>query len=276
MWASRGYSDPFAFVLLFGAMALIFPPAGRENGWPRMFAAGALFAAATFCRPNLVLASTAMVAGAAVMATAQRRWVPAAAAAAGFGLLALSPLHNFVFGGAFVVFSNIVGDMLRMSPLAYAQALLELVRFDLGGDHIRAAVTQLAEWLSGPAELVVMVPVHAFAVALLVRIGIFGRGYDPWLRLVALATLLQHGIGASYFNFARYNLGTWLLNLLVAAVWLEREGLGLMCRTFPRACEGWRNSAAARWLAHTLDGWVKAFGLTDAGDNCGKSARKPA
>jgi hypothetical protein len=58
-----------------------------------------------------------------------------------------------------------------------------------------------------------------------VRVGFFGSRFDPWLRLIALATLLEHGTGVCYANWDRYHLVTWLLTALVAIVWLREEGL---------------------------------------------------
>ena len=69
-----------------------------------------------------------------------------------------------------------------------------------------------------------MIPLNAAAVATLVRVGFAGR-FDPWLRLIALATLLEHGTGVCYANWDRYHLVTWLLTALVAIVWLREEGL---------------------------------------------------
>jgi hypothetical protein len=279
MWASRGYSDPFAFVLLLGAMLLIVPPpTGDHPGAWRAFSAGLLLAAATFCRPNLMLASTVMAAGAAVIWLMERHWGRIAALVAGFATLALSPLHNYAFGNTFVLFSDIVNQptTLLMSPLDYAKALLELVRLDFAGDHVEAAILQLGRWLSGPQALLVMVPVHAFAVAVLVRVGVFGARFEPWLRVVALATLLQHGIGASYVNFARYNLGTWLLTLAVVAAWLNREGLDLLCRGVPGVCRTWRQHLVVRKLGHLVDRWTVAFGLAGAQQECSEAARKVA
>jgi hypothetical protein len=279
MWASRGYSDPFAFVLLLGAMLLIVPPpAGDRPGPWRAFSAGLLLAAATFCRPNLVLASAVMAAGAAVIWLGERQWGRIAALAAGFATLVLSPLHNYVFGNTFVLFSDIVNQptTLLMSPLDYAKALLELVRLDFAGPHVEAAIMQLGRWLSGPQALPVMVPVHALAVAVLVRVGVLGVRFEPWLRVVALATLLQHGIGASYVNFARYNLGTWLLTLMVVAVWLDREGLELLCRGVPAACRAWQHHPAVQKLGRLVERWTVAFGVADLQQECGEAARKVA
>jgi hypothetical protein len=268
VWASRGYSDPFAAVLLVAAMVLLLPKrdtGGTPGFWP-IFAAGLLFAAAAFCRPNLVLAAGTMVAGAAAIWIANRQWGRAAVLVAAFAMLALSPLHNYVFGNAFVLFSDNVNQpqTLLMSPLGYIMAVYELVRLDFAGEHVKEALAQLYRWLSGPEELTVMVPIHALAVAVLVRVGVFGARFDPWLRVIALATLLQHGIGATYVNFARYNLGTWLMTMMVTAAWLDREGLVLLCRGLPGACDAWRRNAVVRRLGTMVGAWADWLGLAEA------------
>jgi hypothetical protein len=99
----------------------------------------------------------------------------------------------------------------------------------------------------------------------LVRVGVFGSRFDPWLRLIALATLLQHGIGISYINFVRYNLGTWLLTLLVAAAWLQEEGLPLMGRIMPRLDDAWRRNALVRRMAGGIDELAGVLGIRDPG-----------
>jgi hypothetical protein len=268
VWASRGYSDPFAAVLLVAATLLVVPKqaTGEAPGLRRIFAAGLLFAAAAFCRPNLVLAAGTMVAGAAAIWIANRQWGRAAALAAGFTALALSPLHNYVFANVFVLFSDNVNQpqTLLMSPLDYAKAAYEIVTLDFAGEHVKRALAQLYRWLSGPEELAVMVPIHALAVATLVRVGVFGARFDPWLRVVALATLLQHGIGATYVNFARYNLGTWLMTMMVTAAWLDREGLALLCRRLPGVCEAWRRNAVVRRLSTMVGTWADWVGLGEA------------
>ncbi|MBV9970861.1 MAG: hypothetical protein JO228_12825, partial [Xanthobacteraceae bacterium] len=226
VWASRGFADPLAFILLFAAIVLVVPPrSGELPGVPRLFSAGLLFAAATFCRPNLLLASAVMVGGAGSMWLWQRRAGGAAALGAGFCALAVSPLHNYVFGHVFVPFTTSANlpQTLVMPPLDYVRAVGELLALDFTGDHVRRAATQLAHWLSGPQDWLATVPLNALGVATLLRVGLFGGRFDPWLRLIALATLIQHGIGICYINFVRYNLGTWLLTLLVAAAWLQGE-----------------------------------------------------
>jgi hypothetical protein len=110
-----------------------------------------------------------------------------------------------------------------MLPTDYLWALWDLLRLDLAGEHLGRGITQLAAWLSGPSEFIAMIPVHAAAIAILLRVGLFGRPFDPWLRVIALAALMQHGIGLCYVTYARYHLLTWLLTCLVTLVWVNVE-----------------------------------------------------
>jgi hypothetical protein len=141
------------------------------------------------------------------------------------------------------------------------RALGELLTLDFTGDHVRRAVIQLRHWLSGPQDWLATVPLHALGIATLLRVGLFGARFDPWLRLIALATLIQHGIGICYINFVRYNLGTWLLTLLVAAVWLQGEGLIVLEKKLPRLCETWRRNALVRRLAAGIDDLAGLLGV---------------
>ena len=122
-----------------------------------------------------------------------------------------------------------------MPPSAWFAAFGELLRFDFTGEHLARGLRQVAGWLAGPSELFVMVPLHAAAIAVLIRVAGWGRDYDPWLRLTAFATLAQHGVALAYPPYARYYYLTWLLTLLVVLVWARREGLRLLRRYMPGA-----------------------------------------
>ncbi|MDB5602263.1 MAG: hypothetical protein JWN71_4307 [Xanthobacteraceae bacterium] len=255
-WAARGFADPFAFALLFSGFLLIIPnrdETDRPRMTPAFFGALAL-AAATFVRPNLLLASVTMIGVAGLMALSRRDLGRAFALGAGYAFLVVSPLHNYVFGRSTVLFSDNVNQpqTLLMTPLRYLQALWAMVRLDVADPQVGNAFRQLGRWLSGPTELLAMVPVHAAAVAALVRVGVFGARFDPWLRALALATLVQHGIGLCYVNYVRYNLGTWLLTALVAAVWLHQEGLPLFDRAYPGARDRLMERTGMRFLSERL------------------------
>jgi hypothetical protein len=68
----------------------------------------------------------------------------------------------------------------------------------------------------------------------LLRVALW-RGAEPWLRLTAGATLVQHGVALFYTSDGRgrYYYLTWLLTLLVVAAWVHGEGLDLVRRRFP-------------------------------------------
>jgi hypothetical protein len=218
---------------------------------------------AAFCRPNFVLAGGTMVLAAVLMGLAQKQVMRALAVVLGFAALAVSPLHNYVFGNSTIPFTDNVAhvDLLKVSPREYFLAVGELVRLDFAGDHLRRAVVQVASWWSGAHRIPAAIPLHAAAVLILAYVGFLGRRFDPWLRVMALATLLQHGVAACYLNNARYHVGTWLLTSLVVVVWLQVQGLAWLS---PATRSRW----AARWgIRHVKRGLARlegTFGLSEA------------
>jgi hypothetical protein len=227
-WAARGFADPCGYILLLAGIVVLIPRADevdRPPVAPALFGA-MLMALGTFVRPNVALASGVIVLGAILFALRQRALARAGAIFAGFATLAVSPLHNWVFGHSTVPFADIVSQptTLVMPPSEYFKAAYDVLHLDLASDHVIAAIKKIAWWLSGPGNFYATIPLNAAAVATLVRVGFAGR-FDPWLRLIALATLLEHGTGVCYANWDRYHLVTWLLTALVAIVWLREEGL---------------------------------------------------
>jgi len=229
-WAARGFADPCGYILLLAGMVALIPRADEVDHPPvaPAFFGALLMALGTFVRPNVVLASGVMVLGAVAFAVRQRAFARAGAILAGFATLAVSPLHNWVFGHSLVPFADIVSQpqTLVMPPSKYFAAAYDLLHLDLASGHVVAAVEKIAWWLSGPGNFYLTIPLNAAAVASLVWVGFFGSRFDSWLRLIALATLLEHGTGATYANWDRYHLVTWLLTALVAIVWLHQSGIG--------------------------------------------------
>ena len=189
VWAARGFADPIAYFFLFVGVLLVVPKredVDRPRAWPAFCGALAL-AAATFCRPNLVLVSGAMVAGAAVLALRERRILRMVALVCGFAVLGLSPLHNYVFGHSLLPFSNNVYDPRTMvtTPRDYLQAIQELVRLDIGGEHVLAVLRQQVRWLSGSLSLGAMVrstpPRLRLWCGLACSVGASSPGFACWL-----------------------------------------------------------------------------------------------
>jgi hypothetical protein len=255
-WAARGFADPCGYILLIAGIVALIPRAREVDDPPAGpgFAGALLMSAGTFVRPNVALVSGVMVLGAILFAARQRHFARAAAILAGFGTLVLSPLHNWVFGHSTVLFADIVSQpqTLVMPPSEYFKAAYDVLHLDLASDHVIAAFLKLAWWLSGPGNVYAMIPLNAAAVATLVRVGFFGSRFDPWLRLIALATLLEHGTGICYADWDRYHLVTWLLTALVATVWLREEGLAWFDRCFPRLRERLATHSALKRSAALL------------------------
>jgi hypothetical protein len=97
-----------------------------------------------------------------------------------------------------------------------------------------------------------MAPVNAAALVVLVRVALW-RTADPWLRLTACATLVQHCVGLFYATAGRYYYLTWLLTLLIVAAWVHSEGLDILRRRFPQFSAGVAKHPASLALARGLE-----------------------
>lgn len=264
-WAARGFADPAAAAFFIAALVNLV---GRERGGPDgrfgpALAAGLLFALALWVRPNLAPAAGILLGGAGLAALWQGQVVRVAGLCIGFVPVLGMALHNWVFGGVFVLFSSnaTITEALPMPPSAYIAAAGELLRLDLAGEHVRRGILQWARWLAGPSESFLMVPFNAIAVVVLIRVAVRGRLFDGWLRLIAVAALVQHTVAWFYLSSDRYYYLVWFLTLLVCAVWMRDEGFDLLQRRLPRLTQ-WldRHPARAR-LERLLDGFVQLTGV---------------
>ena len=264
-WAARGFADPAAAAFFIAALVNLI---GRERGDPDgrfgpALAAGLLFALALWVRPNLAPAAGILLGGAGLAALWQGQIVRVAGLCIGFLPVLGMALHNWVFGGVFVLFSSnaTITEALPMPPSAYVAAAGELLRLDLAGEHVRRGILQWARWLAGPSESFLMVPFNAIAVVVLIRVAARGGIFDPWLRLIAVAALVQHTVAWFYLSSDRYYYLVWFLTLLVCAVWMRDEGFDVLQRWLPRMT-GWLDRHPARaWLERLLDGFVRLTGV---------------
>lgn len=227
-WAARGFADPAAAIFaLSGLVVLVGRPAEKsDHSIGVAAAAGLLMALAIFVRPNLAPFVAVMLSGAGIAALYRRDIRRAAGLCLGFLPAAVMPLHNWYFGGVFVLFSSnaTIPELLVMPPAAWAAALTEIVRLDLAGPHVLRALKQLGLWLSGPGETLLMAPVHAAAIIIVVYVTTARNRFDPWLRLIALAVLVQHASSLFFLVAPRYHYLAWLLTFLVTAAWFEEVG----------------------------------------------------
>jgi hypothetical protein len=255
-WAARGFADPAAYIFFLAAFVLLLGRLGEgpRDRFGRAFGAGLLFALALFVRPNIAPAAGILLAGAGLAALAQRQYRRVAGLVVGFAAVLGMALHNWVYGGALVLFTTTaeLPRLLLMPPSAYLAALAELAHLNFAGEHVARALRQIAGWLAGPSEAIAMAPLNAAAILVLLRVALW-RGADPWLRLTALATLVQHGVALFYPPDGRYHYLTWLLTLLVVAAWVHGEGLDLVRRWFPHFSARVAKHPASLALARGLD-----------------------
>jgi hypothetical protein len=226
---------------------------GGTDGFPRAFAAGLLFALALCVRPNIAPAAGILLTGGGIMALAAREFGRVAGLTLGFAAVLAMALHNWVYGGALVLFTTTAGipKLLVMPPAAYLAALVELAHLNFAGEHVIRVLRQVAGWLAGPSESLAMVPLNAAAIVVLIRVVLWQKA-QSWLRLTAIATLVQHGVALFYASAGRYYYLTWLLTLLVVAAWVHGEGLDMMRRRFPRLTERVAKHPACLALARAL------------------------
>jgi hypothetical protein len=239
-WASRGFADPAAYILfLCGVVPVVgSTAAGPGRGFGPAFFGALLVALGIFMKPIVAPAAAVLMGGAGLTALYQRQWLRLVGLCVGFSFVLVMGVHNWVFGHALVPFSANAAHPLVyvMPPEAYAAAFREVAALNFGGEHVWRAVEQVGHWLAGPSELKVMIPLHAAAVAALIFAALWGRSFDPWLRLIAGAALAQHVVALFYVATARYHFLTWFLTMLVCAAWLHGVGVAWLQRRFPQAC----------------------------------------
>ena len=107
-WAARGFADPAAYTLFLAALVLLVgrPSAGPRDRFGAASAAGLLFALALFVRPNIAPAAGILLAGAGLAALWQHQYRRVAGLTIGFLPVFGMALHNWLYGGVFVLFTS--------------------------------------------------------------------------------------------------------------------------------------------------------------------------
>jgi len=245
-WAARGFADPAAYVFFLAGFVLLIGRTqdGPGNRYGAAFGSGFLFALALFVRPNIVPAVALLLGGAGAAALWQRQYRRVTGLALGFLTVVGVPLHNWIYGGVFVPITTTAAHpgALVMPPATYLSAVSELMHLDFAGAYVRRALEQIGGWLAGPSEHVATAPLNAAALLVLVRVALWPQR-DGWLRLTAWATLVQQCVGLFYATPGRYYYLTWLLTLLIVAVWAHREGLPVLRGNFRKPFSSASSSA---------------------------------
>jgi len=175
-----GHGEPFAYILFIAGILLIFR--GMDTHKHTFWAHFLLFITAT-CRPNLALAIFFLMGIYALWilknANFQEALKKLFLSWIGFVPIFLFPLHNYYFGGKFVLLTTAatIPENLPTPPLTYWQGLKALILGDLHNPALLQIGQQLSEWnrygLRMP--LIILALYYVFKASLFSRIGILAR-----------------------------------------------------------------------------------------------------
>lgn len=240
-FAKLGYGEPAGVVCFLLGLVILLRGEPRWGGRAPMPAhavwlAGFAFAWAVFIRPNYVLAVAWISLAYAWTSLSRRAVASVAALAAGLSFMAVMPLHNWYYGGEFILLSKSgatsaatlygVGD--------YARAVRDLIAGDTSSTavllkHLQSWVfdsgAMLHQSLATLTKLLHPLKIAAllFTVTVLLRALRRRAAIPQGLSLVAAAALLSLvPLLFSRYTTFRYTMLGWDLCLLVVIVTLVR------------------------------------------------------
>jgi hypothetical protein len=150
-WAARGFADPAAYVLFLAGFVLLVgrTAAGPRNRFGNACGSGLLFALAIFVRPNLAPMTGILLAGAGLAALWQGQYRRVAGLCVGFLPVLGMALHNWVYGGVFVLLTSTTEHYTTLvtPPSVYPAALAEIMRLDFSGEQLLARSGRSADGL---------------------------------------------------------------------------------------------------------------------------------
>ena len=102
--------------------------------------------------------------------------------------------------------------------------------------------------------VLVLIALHAASLTILAYVTIWGRAFDPWLRLIGASALAQHVVALFYTAAtARYHFLTWFLTTVVVIVWFQRVGIEHLKHRYPALVRRFAVHPWSRRLASGLD-----------------------
>jgi hypothetical protein len=253
----RGHAEPLGYGAFLAAMAVLLPSTrhgSRSLAASPAFAlvGGLLLALAVASRPNLALGAAVVATGACFILLHERSFRSIPAFVLGGATIFIVLLHNIVFGGRFVLLSDVTTNPfnLRMTPTAYWDAFR--AGLGLAFDSIAwiRMVEHLREWNS-PSDFY-RLPILGITFYVVLQ-----RKYGVAVRTIAAAAIVQQGMLLFYNASGRYAYLAWMLCFLTSAVYFREELLPVLQRLHRK--KWWRGLLRGRGIQPPQDTNARHF-----------------
>jgi hypothetical protein len=228
----RGHGEPLGYGALLAAMGLLLPSVrsgskSLASDSPALAVAGGLLLAlAVATRPNLVPGAAVIAAGATYIFLRQRDFSPILPLVLGGSTVFLVLLHNLVFGGRFVLLSDVATNPfnLRMTPEAYWDAFRAMFGLAFNSEPWLRMMAHLGEW-NGLSEI------YRLPLVIITIYVVMQRRSVMTIRIIAAAALAQQSVLFFYNASGRYAYMAWMLCFLVSVFFVREELLPRLQRS---------------------------------------------
>lgn len=250
--AKLGYGEAAAMGLLLLGLVLLLRTesawGGRERSLPTVWLAGLALAASMILRPNVSYAVIWLGAAYSWMSWNRGDLWRIVVLGCGLALALWMPLHNWIYGGRFVLIMSNSADVFPIGIGEYVSAFGDLLRGRLETEPVKLVAAQMNAWLSGPGPVIVDALLPAAWVAYIARLSALAVTCwvaVRWLRgrcatdlgIVAVAALCAHVPLLFIFDVRdRYAMPAWDLCLVTLIVVVVRQ-LQARPRVVPRPAE---------------------------------------
>jgi hypothetical protein len=216
----HGHAEPLGYGLFLAAIVIILKNKDQMKAY---FWAHFLFVFAIFMRPNLAIPIALFSSFTFFHMVRERSFKEVVLAYSSFGLFFLMTLHNWYFGGQFVLATSaaFIPMNLPAAPAMYWQGLLDLLQGHLQSSNLITIKEQLYSWnkWSDSYRLLSLGAVIYYA---------FKARFDYFLRAIAITTLGSHVMLLFFVNSGRYSYLAWFLSFSFLILYFKEKIVPLL------------------------------------------------
>ncbi len=225
----KGHAEPLGYGAFILGLGLVL--ASLKNQRYKYlcygFLANLAFAISILMRPNLIVGAGIFLLLTNLWLLAHKRYQEFIVTSIGISPVLLLALHNWWFGGQFVLLTSAAEASVNLSmpPWTYIEALQDFVNRTVDSQAIQAVKHQLYDWNKW-RNFYRLIPL---AVTLYVAVA---RNTNYWIRSLALTALSMQATLFFYVASGRYAFLPWMLTFLVFVVTLEEKIIPWIVRRF--------------------------------------------